>query len=85
MNAILISCCLVLVVIAAIVTVRALKQEERKLKRYESQTFPHKDAIRRSKHYEENSVSTMLPIQIWSYVAGFIVIALLITLFALFY
>ncbi len=78
MNAILIIGSLVLVIIAAIITVKALKQEERKLKRYESQAFSHRDAIRRSKHYEENSVSTMLPIQIWAYVAGFVAIALII-------
>jgi len=85
MNAILILFSLILVIVAAVITVKALKQEERKMKEYETNALSYKDALKRSKAYEENSVSTMLPVQIWTYVIGFIVSIILIAAFAYYY
>ncbi len=85
MYTILIVISLVLVIVAAIVTVSALKQEERKMKEYETGGFSYKDALKRSKEYEKNSISKMLPVQIWTYVAAFVVTVIIITAFAIYY
>ncbi|MBO1002967.1 hypothetical protein ACFSKI_02275 [Pseudogracilibacillus auburnensis] len=85
MNTILIVSSLLLVIIAAVITIHALKQEEKKMNEYSTKEFSFADAQKRSKHYEENSVSTMLPIQIWTYIIGFIVTVILITAFAIYY
>lgn len=85
MYTILIGISLVLVIVAAFITVRALKQEERKMKEYKNGAFSYKDALKRSQEYEENSVSAMLPVQIWTYVAAFIVTIILIVAFAIYY
>ncbi|MEI3612846.1 hypothetical protein [Pseudogracilibacillus sp. SO30301A] len=78
MYTILIVISLMLVIVTAIVTVSALKQEEKKMKKYETGGFSYKDALKRSKEYEENSISTMLPVQILKYVADFVVVVILI-------
>lgn len=85
MNTVLILSSLVLVIIAAIVTVKALKQEERKMNEYKTNEYSYEDALKRSQHYEENSVSTMLPVQIWSYVIVTVVTLVLVGMFAIYY
>lgn len=70
-------------IIAAIVTVYALKQEERKMKEYKSMSY--EEAMKRSQQYEEESVATMLPVQIWTYVIGIVVTLIIIAVFAIYY
>lgn len=69
----------VLVLIASIVTVIVMKQEEKKSKQYAAENSDH-GAFKRSQEYEENSVKKYIPIQIWSY-AIVTVVSLLIILY----
>lgn len=57
----------ILVAIAAAVTMLVLKQESKKSQQYAGSEDASRDAFKRSKEYEENSVSSFIPVQIWSY------------------
>jgi len=85
MNTILIIGSLGLVVVAAIVTVIALKQEERKMKEYQTDVFSYQDELKRSHEYEENSIKNVVPIQLWMYGIGLVVSIVLIIAFAIYY
>jgi len=85
MNTILIACSVLLVIVAAAGTAYALKQEDRKIKKYQAADYTVKDEIKRSQEYENNSVSKYNPIQIWTYVIGLIVTLILIAAFAIYY
>lgn len=85
MNTILIIGSLGLVVVAAIVTVIALKQEERKIKKYQTEVFSYEDELKRSQEYEENSIRNVIPIQLWMYGIGLVASIVLIIAFAIYY
>jgi len=85
MNTILIFGSLGLVVVAAIVTVIALKQEERKIKKYQTDVFSYEDELKRSQEYEENSIRNVIPIQLWMYGIGLVASIVLIIAFAIYY
>lgn len=71
----------ILVVIASIVTIIVLKQEEKKSKQYAGADNSDHDAFKRSQEYEENSVKKYIPIQIWSYAIVTVVTLLIILYF----
>jgi|GEM_PF-2256327 len=85
MNTILIIGSLGLVIVAALVTVIALKQEERKMKKYQTDVFSYEDELKRSHEYEQNSIKNVIPIQLWMYGIGLVFSIVLIVVFAVYY
>lgn len=67
MNVTLIVLSAILVLIASIVTVFVLKQEEKKSKQYATEKNSEHSEFLRSQEYEKNSVKKYIPIQLWIY------------------
>lgn len=85
MYTLLIACSLILVIIAAIATIFAIRQEERKMDHYKEQHLSVKEARERSLEYEQSSVSSVVPVQFWTYIIATIVTIVLIIVFAIYY
>lgn len=71
---------LVLILIAGIVTLLAFKQEENKIESYKEQNLSPIEERKRSQEYEENSVSSVVPLQIWTYTITAIITVVLIVM-----
>lgn len=74
-----------LVIIAGIVTFFAFKQEEKKMEKYKEAQLSPAEARKRSQEYEESSVSSVLPMQIWTYIIVTVVTVIFIVIFAINY
>lgn len=85
MNTMLIIASIILVIIAGIVTVYAFKQEEKKMEKYKQEHLSAEDARKRSQEYEENSISSVVPVQFWTYLIATLVTIVLIVVFAIYY
>jgi hypothetical protein len=85
MNSILIISSLVLLIIAGVVTFYAFKQEEKKMKKYKEQHLTAKEARERSLEYEEKSVSSVIPLQIWTYGIATVFTIIIVVVFAIYY
>jgi len=81
MNTILIICSVVLAIIAGLVTWYAVKQEDRKIEKHKEES--PEEARKRSLEYEENSVSSVLPVQIWAYSIVTVVTIVIVVIFAI--
>lgn len=73
----------ILFIITMSLTLYAFRQEEQKIKRYEEEGDTVEEQLQRSHEYEETSIKTYIPIQIWIYSITFAVgmIVFLIYLF----
>lgn len=80
MYTMLIIASLVLILIAGIVTLLAFKQEENKIESYKEQNLSPIEERKRSQEYEENSVSSVVPLQIWTYTITAIITVVLIVM-----
>jgi len=58
---------LILTIIAGIITFFALKQEDKKIEKYQSEGNNPANDLKRSHDYEKESVNAVLPVQIWAY------------------
>lgn len=85
MYTILIILSIFLIMIAGIITAIAFKQEEKKMENYKEKQLSSVAARQRSQEYEENSVASVLPVQIWSYVIVTLISLLLIIVIAINY
>lgn len=83
MNTILILFSTILVIVAGVVTWFAVKQEDKKIRAHENEA-PH-EARQRSLEYEKTSVSSMLPVQIWTYGIVTVVTIIIVIIFAINY
>ncbi|HLR64068.1 MAG TPA: hypothetical protein VK075_01430 [Pseudogracilibacillus sp.] len=73
---------LILSIIAGIITIYALKQEDRKIKQYQSEGHNPANDLKRSHDYEKESVSSVLPVQIWAYGICTVITLVLVIYFA---
>ena len=73
------------IVIAAVLTIIALRQENQKVKKYEADGSTYKEALKRSHEYEKASISSVVPIQLWVYGIGALLTIVLIIAFAMYY
>lgn len=85
MYTLLIICSLLLVVIAAVATFYAIRQEERKMAHYKLQHISAKEERERSLEYEQTSVGSVVPVQFWTYIIATFVTLALIVVFAIYY
>lgn len=83
MNTILIVFSTVLVIVAGVVTWLAVKQEDKKIEEHKKET--PEEARQRSLEYEKNSVSSMIPVQIWAYGITTVVTIVLVIIIAVYY
>ncbi|HLR54230.1 MAG TPA: hypothetical protein VK078_05830 [Pseudogracilibacillus sp.] len=80
MNMILIWSSMILIIVAGIITWFAVKQENKKIQDHKNESA--EEARERSLAYEKNSVSKMLPVQIWTYSIVTIVTIIVVIIFA---
>lgn len=73
---------LILSIIAAIITIYALKQESNKIKKYQSEGHNPESDLKRSHDYEKDSINNVLPIQIWAYGICTVITLVLVIYFA---
>lgn len=57
-------------------TLRILRNEEAKMKKYEEEGDTIEDQLRRSHEYEQRSLKTSVPFQIWFYIGVFVVFSI---------
>lgn len=76
---------IVFVLIAAVLTIFALNQEDKKIQKYKSDGSTHEEALKRSHEYEKASISAVIPIQLWVYGIGAFLTVVLIVAFAMYY
>lgn len=70
---------LILTIIAGIVTVYALKQENKKIAKYQAEGNNPANDLKRSHDYEKESVNEALPVQLWAYgICAFVTLILVI-------
>lgn len=73
---------LVLTIVAGVVTVYALKQEDKKIQKYQAEGNNPESDLKRSHDYEKESVNAVLPVQIWAYGICAVVTLVLVIYFA---
>lgn len=83
MNTILILGSMILIIVAGIITWFAVKQENKKIQEHKNESA--EEARERSLEYEKNSVSKMLPVQIWTYTIVTVITIVIVIIFAINY